>query len=72
MIALGKGVCSDELISRHQQYLARIGERYLVVEPMDFNFKEQAVIPFSEALFFDYRFDQARPFTDLDEFAPIF
>lgn len=84
MIALGKGVCSEETVDLGHPYLARIGERYFVIKFLDgqtgafvlgSNKEARNKIPFSEAVYFDPLSNpwwEVHRTDELHEFHPIY
>jgi len=72
MIQLGKGVCGNEQVSVNQQYLARIGERYLVVTPIDPTGASRPELPYMEAAFIDPLDRERKSFKAIHDIAPIY
>ncbi len=75
MIALGKSVCSDEMVDEMvfigRPYLARIDTRYFVLTPMEMRKSGRTEIPYLEAAYFDPQSREMMCFRNLDEVAPI-
>lgn len=71
MMALEKGVCSDEMVNVAQPYLARIGERYLAITPFDITGENRTLLPYKEAYFVDPVTREQKSFLTLHELAPI-
>lgn len=65
MIALGKGICSDELVIVGHPYLVRIGDRYVVIVPIDPTGAPRQELPYLEAAFIDPMDQRQRPFSDI-------
>ena len=72
MIAVGNGVCSNELVSTSQPYLARIDKRYLVVTPIDPTGAGRDELRYMEAVFIDPLDRQQHSFSVIHDICPIF
>jgi len=70
MMAISKGICSDEVIELHVPYLARDGKRYLVIYPYCLRSWENNC-SYRDAVFCEYNTTETRQVMELSELARI-